>query len=158
MFKHVIAGVVLSCALAAASGGAAALPSGAVGEAANNAAMVQHAQHGVRRGPARVAPMRVAPRRAAPMHVAPRRVAPMHVAPRRVAPLHVAPRRVAPRHLHVHPIRRWHRRPHYGVIIGGVTLGAILAASAYAASPPAPGLCWYWVDPTRTRGYWDYCY
>jgi hypothetical protein len=23
---------------------------------------------------------------------------------------------------------------------------------------PAPNLCWYWADPYRNRGYWDYCY
>lgn len=141
MLKYVMAGAVFSCALAATSAGAAALPSGAVGEAANDAAMVQYVQHGVRRGP-----VRAAPRRVAPMHVAPRRVAPLHVAPRRI---HRAP---------VVVVRRWRHRPHYGTIIGGVALGTILAATAYAASPPAPGLCWYWVDPTRTRGYWDYCY
>jgi hypothetical protein len=22
---------------------------------------------------------------------------------------------------------------------------------------PADGLCWYWVDPSQTQGYWDYC-
>ena len=24
-------------------------------------------------------------------------------------------------------------------------------------SPPAPGMCWYYTDMTRTQGFWDYC-
>lgn len=62
-----------------------------------------------------------------------------------------------PRHL---IYRRWHRRPYYGTIIGGVALGTILAASAYyayASAPPAPGLCWFWADADEQQGYWDYC-
>jgi hypothetical protein len=44
-------------------------------------------------------------------------------------------------------------------LIGGIALGTLLAASIYYArpEPPAPGLCWYWANPSRTRGYWDYC-
>lgn len=55
--------------------------------------------------------------------------------------------------------RGWRRRPHYGTIVGGIALGALLAGSAYAYAerPPAPGLCWYWADPYERRGYWDYC-
>jgi hypothetical protein len=62
-----------------------------------------------------------------------------------------------PRHLAYH---RWRHRPYYGRIIGGIAIGTILAASAYyayAAEPPAPGLCWFWADPDETQGYWDYC-
>jgi hypothetical protein len=22
---------------------------------------------------------------------------------------------------------------------------------------PAPGMCWYYTDPSRTQGFWDYC-
>ena len=58
----------------------------------------------------------------------------------------------------VRPYRRWNRRPHYGRVIGGVALGTILGAAAYSAMAPAPNLCWYWADPWRSRGYWDYCY
>ena len=55
--------------------------------------------------------------------------------------------------------RRYSRRPHYGTIVGGIALGALLAGSAYAYAqrPPAPGLCWYWADPYERQGYWDYC-
>lgn len=62
-------------------------------------------------------------------------------------------------HRHHSSYRRWHRRPHYGRIVGGIALGALLAGSAYAAydRAPAPGLCWYWADPYERRGYWDYC-
>ena len=57
-------------------------------------------------------------------------------------------------------VRPWHRRPYYGTaIVGGLALGTLLAAGAYYArpAPPAPGTCWYWSNPSRTRGYWDYC-
>jgi hypothetical protein len=44
-------------------------------------------------------------------------------------------------------------------VIAGVALGTILTAAAIGAPPPppAPNLCWYWADPSLTRGYWDYC-
>lgn len=61
------------------------------------------------------------------------------------------------RHLAFRP---WHRRPYYGRIIGGVAIGTLLAATAYYAyadSPPADGLCWFWADDAETQGYWDYC-
>lgn len=56
-------------------------------------------------------------------------------------------------------VRRWYHRPHYGRIVAGVVLGTILVGSAYYAysAPPAPDLCWYWVDDGHERGYWDYC-
>ena len=62
-------------------------------------------------------------------------------------------------HRGYHADRRWRRRPHYGTIVGGIALGALLAGSAYAYAerPPAPGLCWYWADPYQRQGYWDYC-
>jgi hypothetical protein len=58
------------------------------------------------------------------------------------------------------PYRAWVARPYYGAaIIGGVALGTVIAVSAAHAVPVAPGpnACWYWSDPTETRGYWDYC-
>jgi hypothetical protein len=58
----------------------------------------------------------------------------------------------------VRPHRKWYKRPYYGTVIGGITLGTVLGAAAYSAVPPAPNLCWYWADPAQTRGYWDYCY
>jgi hypothetical protein len=56
--------------------------------------------------------------------------------------------------------RPWVRRPYYGRVIAGVALGTLIAVTAYGVVPrrPAPDLCWYWADPSQTRGYWDYCY
>jgi hypothetical protein len=36
-------------------------------------------------------------------------------------------------------------------------LGAAAAASYYSSPPPAPGLCWYYTDPSRRAGFWDVC-
>jgi hypothetical protein len=56
-------------------------------------------------------------------------------------------------------VRHWARRPYYGRVVGGVALGTILTAAAIGIAPAAPAsnLCWYWTDPSQTRGYWDYC-
>ena len=53
-------------------------------------------------------------------------------------------------------VRPWVRRPYFGTIVGGVALGALVAATAVPVAP-AEGLCWYWADPSQTQGYWDYC-
>jgi hypothetical protein len=55
--------------------------------------------------------------------------------------------------------RRWWRRPYYGTIVAGVALGTIVGVAAVGLVPPrpAPDLCWYWTNPNRDRGYWDYC-
>jgi hypothetical protein len=57
----------------------------------------------------------------------------------------------------VRPYRKWYKRPYYGTVVGGIALGTVLGAAAYSAVAPAPNLCWYWYDPSMTRGYWDYC-
>ncbi len=54
-------------------------------------------------------------------------------------------------------VRGWNRRPYYGTAIAGVVLGTVIAAAA-APRAPADNLCWYWTNPARTHGYWDYCY
>jgi hypothetical protein len=61
---------------------------------------------------------------------------------------------------YTYAVRPWFQRPYYGTFIGGIALGAILAATAYGIPPPppAPYLCWYWTDPSLTYGYYDYCY
>jgi hypothetical protein len=53
-------------------------------------------------------------------------------------------------------VRPWVRRPYFGTIVGGVALGALIAATVVPVTP-ADGLCWYWADPSQTQGYWDYC-
>lgn len=56
--------------------------------------------------------------------------------------------------------RPWVRRPYYGRIVAGVALGTLITVAVVGAVPrrPAPDLCWYWADPYRNSGYWDYCY
>jgi hypothetical protein len=56
----------------------------------------------------------------------------------------------------VRPIRPWVRRPYYGTIIAGITLGTIIYATAVPVVPD-PSLCWFWSNSSHTRGYWDYC-
>jgi hypothetical protein len=58
----------------------------------------------------------------------------------------------------------WVRPAHYtwrpgGAIAAGAALGFVAAgmAAAWAGSPPAPGYCWYYTDPSRTQGFWDVC-
>ncbi|WP_249159729.1 hypothetical protein [Bradyrhizobium tropiciagri] len=53
----------------------------------------------------------------------------------------------------------WYRWPVGGAIAAGAAIGVVGAASAaaWAGSPPAPGMCWYYTDPSRTQGFWDYC-
>ena len=47
-----------------------------------------------------------------------------------------------------------------GAIAAGAAIGFVAAAgaAAYATAPaPAPGMCWYYTDPYRRAGFWDYC-
>ena len=64
----------------------------------------------------------------------------------------------------VRPGVRWARPGSYrwpvgGAIAAGAAIGFVAAASAtaYAGAAPAPGMCWYYTDPSRTQGFWDYC-
>jgi hypothetical protein len=43
-----------------------------------------------------------------------------------------------------------------GTVFDGVTLGAVIAATAVPTSPSFD-LCWYWSNSSQTRGYWDFC-
>jgi hypothetical protein len=58
---------------------------------------------------------------------------------------------------------RWARPGSYrwgpgGAIAAGAAIGFLAAGAAVAyGTPPAPGMCWYYTDPTRTQGFWDYC-
>ncbi|OKO74572.1 hypothetical protein AC630_26640 [Bradyrhizobium sp. AS23.2] len=53
----------------------------------------------------------------------------------------------------------WYRWPAGGAIAAGAAIGFVTAATAaaWAGSPPSPGMCWYYTDPSRTQGFWDYC-
>jgi hypothetical protein len=53
----------------------------------------------------------------------------------------------------------WYRWPAGGAIAAGAALGFATAASAaaWAGAAPAPGMCWYYTDPSRTQGFWDAC-
>ena len=53
----------------------------------------------------------------------------------------------------------WYRWPVGGAIAAGAAIGFVTAATAvaWAGAAPAPGMCWYYTDPSRTQGFWDYC-
>jgi hypothetical protein len=57
-------------------------------------------------------------------------------------------------------VKHWNRKPYYGNIIAGVALGTLIGVTAAGIAPPPPAadLCWYWSNPYRNQGYWDYCY
>lgn len=57
---------------------------------------------------------------------------------------------------------RWVRPygwPRGGAIAAGAAIGVVTAATAaaWAGTPPAPGMCWYYTNSSRTQGFWDYC-
>jgi len=53
----------------------------------------------------------------------------------------------------------WYHWGPGGAIAAGAALGVLAAgaAVAYAGRPPAPGLCWYYTDPSYRAGFWDAC-
>jgi hypothetical protein len=53
----------------------------------------------------------------------------------------------------------WYGWPVGGAIAAGAAIGFVTAASAaaWAGAAPAPGMCWYYTDPSKTQGFWDYC-
>jgi hypothetical protein len=53
----------------------------------------------------------------------------------------------------------WYRWPAGGAIAAGAALGFVTAATAvaWAGAAPAPGMCWYYTDASRTQGFWDAC-
>jgi hypothetical protein len=48
--------------------------------------------------------------------------------------------------VYVRGVRPWSSRAWYGSVVAGVTLGTIIDT-----------LCWFWIDASQTRGYWDWC-
>ena len=57
-------------------------------------------------------------------------------------------------------VKNWSRKAYYGDFLAGVALGTIIGVAVAGSAPASPSsdLCWYWTDPSRSRGYWDYCY
>jgi hypothetical protein len=53
----------------------------------------------------------------------------------------------------------WYHWGPGGAIAAGAAIGVLAtgAAIAYAGQPPAPGLCWYYRDPSYRAGFWDAC-
>jgi hypothetical protein len=52
----------------------------------------------------------------------------------------------------------WYRWGPGGAIAAGAAIGFVAAGAAVAyGTPPVPGYCWYYTDPSRTQGFWDAC-
>lgn len=52
----------------------------------------------------------------------------------------------------------WYHWPPGGAVAAGVALGFIPAATAtWAATPPKPGLCWFYISTRQQDGFWDAC-
>jgi hypothetical protein len=53
----------------------------------------------------------------------------------------------------------WYHWGPGGAIAAGAAVGVLAAgaAAAYAGAAPAPGLCWYYTDPSYRNGFWDAC-
>jgi hypothetical protein len=49
--------------------------------------------------------------------------------------------------------------PRGGAIAAGAAIGMVTAATAaaWAGAAPGPNMCWYYTDPSRRQGFWDYC-
>jgi hypothetical protein len=56
----------------------------------------------------------------------------------------------------VRPVKPWVPQPYYGAVFDGVTLGAVMTATAVPTSRSID-VCWYWSNSSQTRGYWDFC-
>ena len=53
----------------------------------------------------------------------------------------------------------WYHWGPGGAIAAGAAIGVLGAAAVAAWAPPspAPGLCWYYTDPSQRNGFWDTC-
>ncbi|MGY3533197.1 MULTISPECIES: formylglycine-generating enzyme family protein [Bradyrhizobium] len=49
----------------------------------------------------------------------------------------------------------WYGRPIGGAVAEGAAIGSVGAAAAatWAGAPPAPGMCWYYADPSKTQDF-----
>jgi len=52
-------------------------------------------------------------------------------------------------------VRPWVRRPYFGTVVAGVTLGTLIATTT-APPAPSPEVCWAWTSSEHTQGYWDH--
>jgi hypothetical protein len=59
---------------------------------------------------------------------------------------------------------RWARPGGYwwrpgAAVAAGAAIGFVSAATAvaWAGAAPAPNMCWYYTDASRTKGFWDAC-
>ena len=168
MFGHMRKGRVMSCLLALAMG--ASFPVGTVSAAPLQPGAIQQDAH----RSSDLIEVRVAGRRGGAV-VGPRGGAVVHrggavVGPRggayRGRTAVVGPRgNVAVRSTTVVGGRGgwarpgWYGWPRGGAIAAGAAIGFVTAATAaaWAGAAPAPGMCWYYTDPSRTQGFWDYC-
>lgn len=160
----IITGLALAVGITAATSSNAAVPSAMTDEMraalAASTDTVQRAQHPPRRAVAPVGARRAVVGR--PVGVVGRPVGVVGrpvgvVGPRRVG---VGRAAVVGRPVFVRGYRPWVRRPYFGTIVGGIALGTLVTVAVVGAAPayaPAPGLCWYWADPSLTTGFWDYC-
>jgi hypothetical protein len=53
----------------------------------------------------------------------------------------------------------WYWWPPGGAVLVGAAIRFVEArnAPAYAGPQPAPATCWYYTEPSRIQGFWDYC-
>src|SRR5271166_2847964 len=51
----------------------------------------------------------------------------------------------------------WYRWGPGGAIAAGAAIGVLGAGAVAWSQAPAPGLCWYYTDPSQRSGFWDAC-
>lgn len=92
-----------------------------------------------------------------PAHPIHRPAHPVHYPARRPAVGAPVARRTVVTGAGYRPVHPWWRPG--GAIAAGAAVGFVAAttAAAWAGPPPGPAYCWFYIDPTRTKGFWDLC-